>query len=94
MITPQTTDVADSEIASETRLLYDYQKSQLITQFNGVSWHSPEISLISGLQYLLFAAQNERIRFLGLDYNTFLNEYTTDFEKNDLIVKEFINSIK
>lgn len=34
------------------------------------------------------------LRCLGLDYNTFLNEYTTDFEKNDLIVQEFINSIK
>ena len=66
----------------------------IVNSFQQVDYCTNRIQGWKSVNCGLFCIHFIYIKCLGLDYNKFLNEYTTNFETNDLIVNEFIESIK
>ena len=69
--------------------------TDIVKSFEQIAYSTTRIQGWDSVACGLFCIHFIYHKCLGLDYETFLNEYSiSDFEKNDLIVQDFIKSIK
>ena len=65
----------------------------LIKKFNEVEYSRTQIQGLNGTTCGLFCVHCIYILSLGLDLNSFINDYYTDFKRNDIVVNDIVNSI-
>ena len=65
----------------------------LIKKFNGVEYSRTQIQGLEATTCGMFCVHCIYILSLGLDLNSFINEYYNDFKRNDKVVYDIVNSI-
>ena len=66
---------------------------ELVTKFNEVEYSRTQIQGFNTSTCGLFCVHCIYVLSLGLDLNSFINDYYNDFKRNDIVVYDIVNSI-
>ena len=66
---------------------------ELVTKFNEVEYSRTQIQGFNASTCGLFCVHCIYVLSLGLDLTSFINDYYTDFKRNDIVVNDIVKSI-